>query len=464
MKLGLAFLVSGVLLITCETQETKTVQFEQWVTTADKSMLLEKVTLPYSSADTSTVAVIIIDSTKQFQSIDGFGYALTGGSAMLLHTKLTKTQRDSLFKELFHETGIGISYLRISIGASDLDEFVFSYDDLPKDKTDPTLSRFNLSYDTLHLIPILKEILSINPNIKLMGSPWSPPVWMKTNQDAKGGSLKPEFYDAYARYFVKYIQAMAKEGITLDAITLQNEPENPNNTPSLLMTAKEQALFVKKNLGPAFKEANLITKIIVFDHNCDHPEYPITVLNDVDANPFIDGSAFHLYLGEIESLNQVHEAHPNKNIYFTEQWTSGKGDFGGDLQWHIKNLIIGATRNWSRNVLEWNLAADQNFNPHTGNGGCDICQGALTIGDSVTRNVSYYIIAHASKFIPTGSTRIESTIVQDLPNVAFITPQGKKVLIVLNEMDTVKSLDVQYRNNKTKYSLPAHSVNTIIWR
>ncbi len=210
MKLGLAFLVSGVLLITCETQETKTVQFEQWVTTADKSMLLEKVTLPYSSADTSTVAVIIIDSTKQFQSIDGFGYALTGGSAMLLHTKLTKTQRDSLFKELFHETGIGISYLRISIGASDLDEFVFSYDDLPKDKTDPTLSRFNLSYDTLHLIPILKEILSINPNIKLMGSPWSPPVWMKTNQDAKGGSLKPEFYDAYARYFVKYIQSMAK--------------------------------------------------------------------------------------------------------------------------------------------------------------------------------------------------------------------------------------------------------------
>jgi glucosylceramidase len=463
MKIRFSIILIVLVLIACETQEKKTVSYEQWITTADKSMLLEKVALPYSSTDTSTVAVITIDSTKQFQTMDGFGYALTGGSAMLLHTKLTKAQRDSLFKELFHSTGIGISYLRVSIGASDLDEFVFSYDDLPKGKTDPTLSNFNLSYDTLHLIPILKEILSINPSIKLMGSPWSPPVWMKTNQDAKGGSLKSEFYEAYANYFVNYILAMAKEGISLDAITLQNEPENPNNTPSLLMTAEEQALFVKKNLGPLLKEANLGTKIIVFDHNCDHPEYPITVLNDVDANPFIDGSAFHLYLGEIDALNQVHEAHPDKNIYFTEQWTSGKGDFGGDLQWHTKNLIVGATRNWSRNVLEWNLAADQNFDPHTENGGCDICQGALTIGDSVSRNVSYYIIAHASKFVPSGSTRIESNEVQGLPNVAFLTPQGKKVLIVMNETDATKSIAVQHHSNKTNHLLPAHSVSTLVW-
>jgi len=464
MKQVFSFLIAGLSLLACDTDEKKTVSYEQWITTADKSMLLEKVALPYLSADTSTVAVITIDSTKQFQTIDGFGYSLTGGSAMLLHTKLTKAQRYSLFKELFHASGIGISYLRISIGASDLDEFVFSYDDLPKGKTDPALDHFNLSYDTLHLIPILKEILSINPNIKLMGSPWSPPVWMKTNQDAKGGSLKPEFYDAYARYFVKYIQAMAKEGITIDAITLQNEPENPKNTPSMLMTAEEEALFIKKNLGPVFKRANLTAKIIVFDHNCDHPEYPITVLNDAEANHFIDGSAFHLYLGEIEALSQVHEAHPTKNIYFTEQWTSGKGDFGGDLQWHTKNLTIGATRNWSRNILEWNLAADQNFNPHTSKGGCDSCQGALTIGDSVTRNVSYYIIAHASKFVPSGSARIESNVVQGLPNVAFITPQGEKVLIVMNESDASKSLAVQYNGKKTNHSLPAHAVSTIVWK
>jgi glucosylceramidase len=151
---------------------------------------------------------------------------------------------------------------------------------------------------------------------------------------------------------------MDKEGIPIDAITLQNEPENPHNTPSMLMTAAEQATFVRENLGPAFEKAGIQTKIVVFDHNCDHPEYPIAILNDQEARKYIDGSAFHLYVGEIEAMSKVHEAHPDKNLYFTEQWTSGEGEFHGDLRWHVKNLIVGATRNWSRNVLEWNLAAD----------------------------------------------------------------------------------------------------------
>jgi len=289
-------------------------------------------------------------------------------------------------------------------------------------------------------------------------------VWMKTNPLAKGGSLKPAYYETYANYFVKYIQSMAKEGITIDAITLQNEPENPKNTPSLLMTAEEQALFVKKHLGPAFKVNNIQTKIIVFDHNCDHPEYPIAILHDADAKQYIDGSAFHMYLGEIDALSKVYDAHPDKNIYFTEQWTSGKGEFAGDLKWHTKNLIIGATRNWSRNVLEWNLAADPNFDPHTNDGGCDICQGALTIAEgSVTRNVSYYIIGHASKFVPTGSVRIASNLVDGLPNVAFITPDGKKVLIVLNETDQPKSFSIQFNGMIANPSLTSGSVGTFVW-
>jgi glucosylceramidase len=411
-------------------------------------------------------SVIHVDTTRVFQSIDGFGYALTGGSAMLLHTKLTIEQRTVLLKELFltEGSGIGISYLRVSIGASDLDEFVFSYDDLPKGQTDVALSQFNLSYDTLHLIPILKEILALNPNIKIMGSPWSSPVWMKDNQLPKGGSLKKEYYESYANYFVKYIQAMANEGIIIDAITLQNEPENPKNTPSLIMTAEEQALFVKKYLGPVFKTNNIQTKIIVFDHNCDHPEYPIAILNDTEAKQYIDGSAFHLYVGEIDALSKVHDAHPDRNIYFTEQWTSGKGDFAGDLTWHVKNLLIGATRNWSRNVLEWNLAADPNFDPHTNEGGCEICQGALTIGDgNVTRNVSYYIIAHASKFVPSGSVRVQSNLMEGLPNVGFVTPEGKKVLIVLNESQEIKTFTIQQVDKKTTATLEGGAVATFTW-
>jgi glucosylceramidase len=455
-------LLVPALLLACSQKSKQSESIASyWLTTGDKSSLLTQQKDFAFGQDATGGSIIIVDTTQQFQSIDGFGYALTGGSAMLLNTKLNAEQRAILLKELFltEGNGIGLSYLRVSIGASDLDEFVFSYDDLPKGQTDPTLIKFNLSYDTLHLIPVLKEILTLNPNIKIMGSPWSPPVWMKDNNLPKGGSLKPEYYQAYAN-----IQAMATEGIVIDAITLQNEPENPKNTPSLVMNATEQALFVKEHLGPAFKANNIQTKIIVFDHNCDHPEYPIAILNDAEAKQYVDGSAFHMYLGEIDALSKVHDAHPDRNIYFTEQWTSGKGEFGGDLNWHTKNLIIGATRNWSRNVLEWNLAADPNFDPHTNDGGCDICQGALTIGEgSVARNVSYYIIAHASKFVPAGSVRVGSNLVDGLPNVAFITPERKKVLIVLNETQEPKSLSIQFNDLNATTNLPGGSVGTFTW-
>jgi len=236
----------------------------------------------------------------------------------------------------------------------------------------------------------------------------------------------------YARYFVKYIQQMKDNGITIDAVTPQNEPLNPGNNPSLVMTAQEETNFIKNNLGPAFQSAGITTKIIAYDHNCDHPEYPLAILNDPAANAFVNGSAFHLYAGNISALSQVHNAYPDKAVYFTEQWTSSTGDFGGDLKWHLKNVIIGSMRNWSRVALEWNLANDPSYNPHTP-GGCTQCKGALTIGTSVTRNVGYYIVAHASKFVPAGSVRIGSNNTATLQNVAFKTPAGKKVLIVEND-------------------------------
>ncbi len=458
-----------VVLMCAGCKETKPVLSDTaisvWITTADQSKVLAEQTNLRFGNEAAAASVIEIDTAHTYQTMDGFGYALTGGSAMLLKTKLTAEARAVLLRELFltEGNGIGISYLRVSIGASDLDEYVFSYDDMPIGKTDPTLSKFNLAYDTLYLVPVLKEILALNPEIKIMSSPWSPPAWMKTNNHPKGGSLKPEYYGVYADYFVKYIQSMAKAGIPIDAVTIQNEPENPKNTPSLLMTAPEQSEFIKKHLGPAFKAAAIKTKIILFDHNCDHPEYPIAILDDAETKPFVDGSAFHMYLGEITALSKVHEAHPDKNLYFTEQWTWSKGEFGGDLRWHVKNLIVGAPRNWSRNVLEWNLAADENFDPHTGDGGCDSCMGALTIGDSVTRNVSYYIIAHASKFVPPGSVRISSTFADNLHNVAFLTPEGKKVLIVVNDNDTDKSFSIQYKNEISTSTLPRGAVGTFVW-
>lgn len=446
--------------LSCAPKE-KSQYMKSWLTKADRSHLLSPQNLVISKSGRES-PVIEIDTAQRYQTMDGFGYSLTGGSAYLLHQKLTQEQRTGILRELFStdSTSIGVSYLRVSIGASDLNDHVFSYAENP----DPSLSNFTLDEDRHHLIPVLKEILALQPSIKIMGSPWSAPAWMKTNNLPKGGRLKPEHYATYAKYLARYINEMAKEEIVIDAITLQNEPENPNNTPSMLMTAPEQADFIKNHLGPLFQKEKIATKIILFDHNADHPEYPISVLSDAAANPYIDGTAFHLYLGEINALSTVHEAHPTKNLYFTEQWTSGEGDFGGDLQWHVKNLIVGAPRNWSRTVLEWNLAADPQFNPHTDDGGCTLCLGALTIDSAaVSRNVAYYIIAHASKFVPPGSVRIESTLHDQLPNVAFQTPEGKKVLIVLNETDQHSDFVIQQREQKTHVGLPANSVATFQW-
>ena len=229
------------------------------------------------------------------------------------------------------------------------------------------------------------------------------------------------------------------------------------------MTANEQALFIKKYLGPRLQSAGLKTKIMIFDHNCDHPEYPIAILNDKEARQFVDGTAFHLYLGEIEALSRVHDLHPDKNLYFTEQWTSAKGNFGEDLRWHTRHLTVGAPRNWGKVVLEWNLAADRESKPHTNDGGCDQCLGALTMGDSVSRNVSYYIIAHAAKFVPPGSVRIASNVIDGLHNVAYITPDAKKVLIVVNDNDTAKKFVIRYNRKSAEASLPSGAVATFVW-
>lgn len=452
------------LLLSVLVLQTNAQNVETWLTKTDKSVLFQKQTNTLSFDKVSnTLPSIYVDDAKKFQQMDGFGYTLTGGSTQLL-SQMNAIERAKILQELFATDGnnIGISYLRISVGASDLDGHVFSYNDLPAGETDPKLNKFSLAEDKKHLIPVLKEILAINPKIKILGSPWSPPAWMKTNNNSKGGSLKPEFYGVYAQYLVKYIQAMKREGIMIDALTIQNEPLHPGNNPSLLMPQDAQAAFVKNNLGPAFKQAKISTKIIIYDHNADRPDYPISVLNDAEARKYIDGSAFHLYGGSVENIRSVKEAHPDKNLYFTEQWIGAPGNFAGDFSWHIKNLVIGASRNWCKTVLEWNLAADPKQNPHT-DGGCTECLGAITIGQDITRNPAYYIIAHASKFVRPNSVRIASNITMSLPNVSFKTPSGKTILIVQNEGNKPQEFNIRHHNKQVTTTLDAGSVATYVW-
>jgi len=437
---------------------------EYWLTKNDQSALLQKQSTVLSFGTTSnSYPNIDVDTTQTYQTIDGFGYTLTGGSAYVINL-LNATDKNKLLKELFgnDSTSISISYLRISIGASDLNANVFTYDDMPSGQVDMNLANFSLSPDNTDLIPLLKEIIAINPSIKIIATPWSAPVWMKDNGSFVGGSLQSQYYKVYAQYFVKYIQQMKANGITIDAVTPQNEPLNPGNNPSLVMTAQQETDFIKNNLGPAFQAANISAKIICYDHNCDRPDYSITVLSDAAANPFVYGSAFHLYAGDISALTQVHNAFPGKAVYFTEQYTSSTGSFGGDLKWHLKNVVIGSMRNWSKTALEWNLANDPTFNPHT-NGGCDQCKGALTIGGTITRNVAYYIIAHASKFVPPGSVRIGSNVSGSLQTVAFKTPADKKVLIVENDGATDATFNIKFNSKWVTITLPAGAVATYLW-
>lgn len=305
------------------------------------------------------------------------------------------------------------------------------------------------------------------------------------------GAIKAGGDSTYAemlQYVIK--DFMKKEGIALDAITVQNEPLNSKNTPSMRWVVSEQASFIRDNLGPNFKKAGLTTKIILFDHNCDRPDYPLALLSDPELSQYVDGSGFHHYGGDLSAMSIVHMARPDKNLYFTEQMvTEDPGSSTIDITDPVKRLIIGAPRNWSRNVILWNLAADPQDDPHTDNGGCSMCQGAITIDrDKVTRNIAFYTVAHASKFVRPGSVRIASTNTGDntinltmdeeqagiyratvientqvLPNVAFKTPEGRIVLIVANDSWSVNTFNIQYRGQFASIILKPGAVGTYVW-
>ena len=463
MKKGI-FILGLILILISE----GTAQFSQTVTTADGLSLLKHIAKPMLLSDQFNQLIskdtVYVNEGVQYQTIEGFGYTLTGGSAYLLH-QMPVQNRAAILKELFGQgpNDLNINYLRISIGASDLDATVFSYDDLKEGEVDPELIKMSIAKDQEFLIPILKKIQSIQPNLKLIASPWSPPVWMKDNGKSKGGHLLTKYYESYAQYFVKYIQLMRAGGITINAVTIQNEPEHGGNNPSMLMSAAEQTIFIKNHLGPAFKKQGITTEIVIWDHNADNPNYPIQILNDSVAKSFISASAFHLYLGHESALSKLHQAHPDKKIYFTEQWTGAKGSFAGDFMWHMEHIVIGTMTNWSSLVLEWNLANDPTYGPHTP-GGCTECLGALTItGSDLKRNVSYYIIGQVAPFLPAGSVRIQTTSSNtQIQSIGFKRPDGKKVLVALNTgKESIYTID--FKQQQYHFLLPEKSASTIVW-
>jgi glucosylceramidase len=416
----------------------------------------------------SSALTIRVDESVQYQTIDGFGTSLTDSSAWLLDRKLTKEQRKELLETLFDtKKGIGLSVLRQPMGASDFALTDYSYDDVAVGEKDSKLAKFSIEHDRAYIIPLLKETLALNPNLRIIASPWSPPGWMKTSQSMIQGALLPEAFPAFANYFVKFIKAYADAGIPIYAITIQNEPLNiPGNYPGMGMTAVEQAEFLRDHLGPALREAGLTTKVFIFDHNWDLIEFPIRVLSDPKAALYAAGTATHCYGGAATAQMELHERFPEKEIWMTE-CSGGDWQKGNLLEQQVR-LIINSMRSWAKTVVFWNLALDQNHEPYLG--GCTTCRGVVTVNHSasptqVVRTVDYTALAHVSKFLRPGSHRIASNSFDQgsLEDVAFQNPDGSVVLLVLNSSGAPLPFNIAWRGEFASYKLPAGAVATFCW-
>ncbi|MCF6407462.1 glucan endo-1,6-beta-glucosidase [Chitinophaga filiformis] len=482
MKLWIYSCCMGVLLAACNNKHQTGDKHNNdsvavYLTTPDQQQLFAPQASLANGKDTA-VNNIHMDSSRQFQEIEGFGAAITGSSAYVMQRYMSPAQRQALLEDLFGtEKGIGINYIRMSIGASDFSTSPYSYDDMPAGQRDDSLKHFSIEHDTPEVVPVLKQVVAINPGIHIMGSPWSAPGWMKTSGKLEGGSLRPDAYDAYARYFVKYIRAFGDEGIKITALTVQNEPQYEALYPTMKMTAPEQGTFIKDHLGPLLEKEGLTeqTKIMLFDHNWNSPEYPISILDDSLIAKYTAGAAFHCYEGAVGAMSKVHEAHPEKGLYFTEcSGGSWSPVFADNLQYMVRQLLIGTINNWSKNVLLWNMALDEKNGPTTnppgsgeGNRGCMTCRGVVTVNSkdgAVTRNVEYYALAHFSKFVRPGARRIYSSVLPGLENVAFLNADGSRVMVVINTTQQERAFSVSEAQRVYKYVLKPAAVVTLVWK
>jgi glucosylceramidase len=433
-----------------------------------------KNTMPDINAPAAVV--ISIDESQTYQSIDGFGASLTDSSAWLLANAMTSAQRQAALKELFDpEVGIGLTYLRQPMGTSDFrvsssmgghDDY--TYDDMPSGQRDDDLAQFSIAKDEKYIIPMLQEILAINPEVKLMGSPWSAPHWMKEGENLGGGKLKPDVYGTYAMYFVKYIQAYDSDGIRINAITLQNEPWfEPGTYHGTRMDPVDQIKLVKE-MGPLFEANGIDTEILVWDHNWDQPQYPLEILNDAEAKKYVAGTAWHHYYGDVSSQTVVHNAHPDRDTHFTEG-SNGAWQKPGFERNFIRTTreMIGVVRNWSKSFITWNLALDTENGPKIP-GGCDTCYGVITIDQedgSFSRRPQYYTFGHSSKFVRPGAYRVDSTdtATTGIENMAFKNADGSRVVIALNSDSSAQVIQIEWDGQFFEYVLPARAAATFIW-
>ena len=441
-----------------------------WVTYTDQSRLLSAEPLLSFDDRPALPTTLEIDPSQRFQSMVGFGANLTDASAWLIQKKLSEPQRTALLQELFGPSpGLGFSFTRLTIGASDFSLKHYSLDDRPAGQTDFPLAHFSLKEMQPEVLPTLHAAKAINPRLAIMASPWSAPAWMKRNDNLIQGGLRDDAYDAFARYVVRFADAMQDQGLPLWGLTVQNEPHfEPKDYPGMRIDSAQRARLVGQHLGPLLATRKVPLQLLDWDHNWDEPQSPLQVLADPVARKYISGVAWHCYSGDVRAQGAVHDKHPDKDTYFTEcsggDW---KPHWRETLPWFMRHLIIGTTRNWARGVLLWNLALDENHGPHLG--GCTDCRGVITIDSRtgvVTRNFDYYALAHASRFVRPGAVRIASdSDVARLESVAFQNADdGSIALIVLNGAANAREFTVRIGSRSFRHNLPGASVATYLWQ
>jgi glucosylceramidase len=440
------------------------------LTTPDRRFALsDRGTVPFAEPTDDAVVAVTVDPAYRYQTMEGFGAALTESSAAVLH-RLQPPIRDQVMASLFDPgSGLGLSWLRQPVGASDfVTDHHYTYDDLPPGRTDHTMRHFSVARDERHILPLLRQARRLNPQLSVMASPWSPPAWMKTNRDLVGGRLvdEPRIYRAYARYLVRFVQSYMDAGVPVHALTVQNEPHNgtPDGYPGTDMPVAQQRKVIEA-LGPALRRAGLDTKILAFDHNWatahDHAE---VLLTDCAVARWISGIAFHCYDGDPAAQSRIHDRYPNLNVYLTEcsgiRSDNPAATFADTLAWHSRNVVIGATRRWASAVLTWNLALDPDGGPHLG--GCDRCTGLLTVGSGqeVHTNAEYHTLGHLSRFVRPGARRVASS---PSSTVAFTNPDSSLVLVVHNDSAEPRTIAVTCEGRTFVYRLPPGALATFTW-
>jgi glucosylceramidase len=469
-------------------------QARVWVTTPDRAELLHERAPVTFAKGSSPQTTITVDPGTTYQTVDGFGASITDSSSAVLY-QLSAADREKTMRSLFDpKQGIGVSFLRQVVGSSDFTAQPehYTYDDVPAGQTDFGLRHFSIAHEQQQILPLLRRAKQLNPQLKVMATPWSPPAWMKTGDSLVGGRLKddPAVYNAYARYLVKFVKAYAAAGVPVDFLSIQNEPQNrkPSAYPGTDMPVRQAAAVIEQ-LGPLLRAASPRTKILGYDHNwTTHPgdventppgedpetDYPYQLLSSPAAR-WIAGTAYHCYSGSPAAQTALQQAFPEKGIWFTEcSGSHGPNDtppqiFRGTLTWHARTLMLGTTRNWARSVVNWNIALNADGGPH--NGGCDTCTGLVTrqADGSVTTDAEYYTIGHLSKFVKPGAQRIGSTSYGttgwngQLMSAAFRNPDGSTALVVHNENDEPRAFAVAVGGQSFEYTLPGGAIGTFVW-